>query len=45
MLLTEMEISMPRGLRKLPRTFIHHLSGPRFADFACVLARRGGDPC
>jgi hypothetical protein len=35
-LMGEMEISMPWGLRKLPRTLVRHLGGDVLADMLCV---------
>jgi len=35
-LLTQMELAMPWGLRKLPRTMVRHMSGPRVADLLGV---------
>jgi hypothetical protein len=35
-LMGEMEISMPWGLRKLPRTLVRHLGGDRIADMLGV---------
>ena len=37
-LLAEMELSMPRGLKKVPRTFVHHLAGPQVCDILDVPA-------